>query len=141
MTNRIILTDANGQTGRVVFEGGEFSGLLPPLSGEFLPVYERLIAEGVVPEEYTAPASPAPLSITKLGLKRALAETGPLAVFPDPEWAAVKALIASDPEVQEEWDLATEIQRADPLVAGMIAARGYAPEKVDAIMIRATQLV
>ena len=45
-----------------------------------------------------------PASCTKLGPKRAFDELG--------TWAAVKAAIAADANVQEEWDLATEIRRA-----------------------------
>ncbi|GEP00622.1 hypothetical protein [Methylobacterium haplocladii] len=82
-----------------------------------------------------------PTSASKLGLKRALAETGELAVFPEPEWPAVKAALASNPDLQEDWDLATEIRRVDPLTQAMIAARSYSPAQVDALLIRANELV
>jgi hypothetical protein len=84
--------------------------------------------------------SAVPDRCSKLGLKRALAETGLRAVFPKPEWVAVKAAIESDPDLQEDWDLAVSIVRTDPLVQAMIAARSYDDATVDKILVRANQL-
>lgn len=70
---------------------------------------------------------------SKLGLKRALSELG--------LWPQVKELIASEPDTQEEWDLALEIKRADPLTKGLLAAMNLSTAQVDAILIRARQLV
>jgi hypothetical protein len=81
-----------------------------------------------------------PESCSKLGLKRALAETGASAVFPSPEWPTVSKAIAADPEMADDWALATSIRRDDPIVEKMIAARGYDPETVDKILIRANAL-
>ena len=74
-----------------------------------------------------------PTSASKLGLKRALAEVG--------LWDQVRSAIAADPDVQEEWGLAVEIRRTDPLVQMMIDAMGLTPEQADAILIRANELV
>ncbi|UGA47088.1 hypothetical protein HU230_0014020 [Bradyrhizobium quebecense] len=79
------------------------------------------------------PPAPVPASCTKLGLKRAFDELG--------TWAAVKAAIAADANVQEEWDLATELRRADPLVQNMIAVLGLSEAQVDQLLIRANALV
>ncbi|MGY4259773.1 hypothetical protein ACVI1L_006841 [Bradyrhizobium sp. USDA 4516] len=79
------------------------------------------------------PPAPVPSYCTKLGLKRAFDELG--------TWAAVKAAIAADANVQEEWDLATEIRRADPLVQHMIAVVGLSDAQVDQLLIRANALV
>ena len=84
-------------------------------------------------EDIPAPPLPVPTSASKLGLKRALAEIG--------LWDQVKAAIATDPDVQEEWELAVEIRRTDPLVQMMIDAIGLTPEQADAILIRANELV
>ena len=84
-------------------------------------------------EGIPAPPLPVPTSASKLGLKRALAEIG--------LWDQVKAAIAADPDAQEEWDLAVEIRRTDPLVQMMIDAMGLTPEQADAILIRANELV
>ena len=82
-----------------------------------------------------APLVPAPVvpsSATKLGLKRALAEAG--------RWPAVKAAIAADPDVQEDWDLATLIRRDDPVTQAIVAGLGYGMGEVDALLVRAAAL-
>ncbi|UFX42050.1 hypothetical protein HAP47_0022575 [Bradyrhizobium sp. 41S5] len=79
------------------------------------------------------PPAPVPASCTKLGLKRAFDELG--------TWAAVKAAIAADANVQEEWDLATEIRRADPLVQHMITTISLTDQQVDNLLRRANALV
>jgi hypothetical protein len=78
------------------------------------------------------PQSP-PSKASKLGLKRALDELG--------KWEAVKSAIAANPNVQEEWDLAVEIHRADPLTQQLVASLGFTPEQVDALIVRANELV
>lgn len=90
--------------------------------------------------EYTPPYSPnevpptmVPSPASKLGLKRALDEIG--------MWSQVKAAIASDENVQEEWNLAVEIRRTDPLVQMMIDSMSLTEEQVDNILIRANELV
>ena len=95
--------------------------------------YQDWLAAGGVPDPYVPPPLPVPTSASKLGLKRALAEIG--------LWDQVKAAIAADPDIQEEWDLAIEIRRTDPLVQMMIDAIGLTPEQADAILIRANELV
>lgn len=96
-------------------------------------VYEAWLAAGGEPLPYLAPPAPVPTSCTKLGLKRAFDELG--------QWTSVKAMIASNPDTQEEWDLAIEIKRTDALVQGMIAALSLTPEQVDGVLIRANALV
>lgn len=78
------------------------------------------------------PPTPVPTFATKLGLKRALDEVG--------LWATVRAAIAADPSVQEEWDLAIQINRTDPLVARLVAALGLTEEQIDAMLVRAHEL-
>ncbi len=95
--------------------------------------YQDWLAAGGVPDPYVPPSLPVPTSASKLGLKRALAEIG--------LWDQVKAAIAADPDIQEEWDLAIEIRRTDPLVERLVAALGLAPAEVDAILIRSNELV
>ena len=95
--------------------------------------YQDWLAAGGVPDPYVPPPLPVPTSANKLGLKRALAEIG--------LWDQVKAAIAADPDIQEEWDLAIEIRRTDPLVQMMIDAIGLTPEQADATLIRANELV
>ena len=88
---------------------------------------------GNVPDPYVAPAPPVPVSCSKLGLKRAFDELG--------TWPAIKAAIAADPIVEEEWDLATEIRRSDRLVQHMIAVVALTDSQVDNLLIRANALV
>jgi hypothetical protein len=96
-------------------------------------VYEAWLAAGGIPDAWVEMPAPVPTSCTKLGLKRAFDELG--------QWANVKAAIASNANAQEEWDLATEIKRVDPLVQGVIAALGLTEAQVDNLLIRATALV
>jgi hypothetical protein len=79
-----------------------------------------------------APVVIVPASATKLGLKRALSELG--------AWAQAKAFIAADADTQEEWDLAIEIKRTDPLTTKLIVAMSLTPAQVDHILIRAKEL-
>lgn len=74
-----------------------------------------------------------PISASKLGLIRVFKEQG--------IWSSVKSLIAADQDVQEEWDAAIEIRRADPITQGMIAAMQLSDEQVDALLVRAAELV
>lgn len=90
-------------------------------------------AAGLSGEAPLPPPAPVPSSATKLGLKRALAEIG--------EWSNVKAALAADPDRQEEWDLATEILRSDPLTRAMVADLGLTDVQVDALLVRAAELV
>lgn len=81
------------------------------------PVGSRRWQNGsVVVVEMPASMPVVPGSATKLGLKRALADQG--------GWDSVKAALAADPDLQEDWDLATEIRRSDPLTQAMIAQLG-----------------
>lgn len=114
---------------------GPVSFTQQPIPG--LPLQVALAKAGV---EIAVAAIAVPDSCTKLGLKRVLAETGQNAVFSQPEWPAVKAAIASDADRQEDWDLAVEIRRSDPLVQAVIAARGYDAVTVDKILMRAKTL-
>lgn len=95
--------------------------------------YEAWLSDGGEPEPYVPPPVPVPPSATRLGLMRALKEIG--------QWDAVKAALAANPEVQEEWDVAIEVKRTDPITQGMIAQMGLTEEQVDALLIRARDLV
>ncbi|MEH2513931.1 hypothetical protein V1291_005285 [Nitrobacteraceae bacterium AZCC 1564] len=86
-----------------------------------------------VTEAQPLPASALPKTATKLGLKRAFDELG--------MWDRVKAVIAADSEAQEEWGLALEIKRSDPLTQKLIAVLQLPTETVDHIIIRANELV
>jgi hypothetical protein len=59
MATIIIFTNPEKTFGRVVHEGGEFVGPIPPLSDEFRTLYDHLIAEGATPEPYVVPSPPA----------------------------------------------------------------------------------
>ncbi|BEV47346.1 hypothetical protein [Afipia carboxidovorans] len=87
----------------------------------------------VPPPEPEPETPPIPDSASKLGLKRALDEIG--------LWQTVKAAIAADPDAQEEWDLAVEVKRTDPITQRLIAALSLSSEQVDALILRANELV
>lgn len=86
-----------------------------------------------VAQTFAERATPVPGSCSKLGLKRALAEIG--------EWETVRGALATNPDLYEDWELATEIKRTDPLVQAMIAQRGYTDAQVDQLLVRANALV
>lgn len=73
-----------------------------------------------------------PSKTSKLGIKRALEELD--------MWDDVKAAIAANPSIQEEWELAVEISRNDPLTQSMIATLGMTPEQIDQLILRANEL-
>jgi hypothetical protein len=83
--------------------------------------------------EYVSTPPYVPNSASKLGLKRAFDELG--------QWDNVKSMIASNSDMQEDWDLAIEIKRTDSLVQQMIAALQLTDEQVDNLLIRAYELV
>jgi hypothetical protein len=119
------VTDHRGETW---FKGAE------PVLVDFLgdPAAQDLTAEPVLP-----PAPP-PSSCSKLGLKRAFDEKK--------LWTTVRAMLASNADLQEEWDLAIEVRISDPLVK--IAVAGLAQlgiplsdADVQALVTRANELV
>lgn len=73
-----------------------------------------------------------PSSASKLGLKRAFTEMG--------KWDAVKAAIASDDDIQEDWDLAVTISRNDPIVKKLQAKMDLTDDQVTQIIVRADEL-
>jgi hypothetical protein len=95
--------------------------------------YDAWLAAGNTPDPYIAPPKPVPESASKLGLKRAFVELG--------QWDNVKAYLAATPDLQEDWDLAIEIKRSDPLTQGAIVALGLTDEQTDALLTRAEELV
>lgn len=75
--NRIAYADEAGTQGRMIWEGGEIFGPLPPESAEYLPIYERLLSEGVTPEPLApVDASAVPPDITDGQFGRGLWEDG-----------------------------------------------------------------
>ena len=78
-------------------------------------------------------APPVPMSVSKLGLIRALRELG--------KWTSVKAAIAAHDEMQEDWDAAQFVSRVDPMAQAMIAQLGLDEKQVNALLIRATEIV
>ncbi|MET3485992.1 hypothetical protein [Methylobacterium sp. 1973] len=84
------------------------------------------------------PPPPPPSSCSKLGLKRAFTEKG--------LWPTVKAMIASDEDMQEDWDLAVELRITDPIVKKAVAGlallgTALTPDDVQALVTRANELV
>ncbi|MBN9601816.1 MAG: hypothetical protein J0G33_02675 [Afipia felis] len=88
---------------------------------------------GIAP--YVPPVVPVtvPTSASKLGLKRAFTELG--------QWDNVKAYLAANPDLQEDWDLAIEIKRSDSLTQGAVTALNLSSDQVDSLLVRANELV
>lgn len=60
------------------------------------------------------PTPPQPTSCTRLGLMRAFKARD--------LWETVRAMIAANSDLQEEWDLAVEIRKSDPLILTALGA-------------------
>lgn len=85
--------------------------------------------EALTPEEQTAryvPAPDIPATVTKLQLKKALQNID--------KWSDMKtALKTLTEDEQEDWELAVEVARADPLVAQIGAALGLDSAALDVL--------
>lgn len=86
MTGRIVYTDETGTVGVVYYDDGAFYGPIPPEDPDNLAIYERLIADGVVPEAFVPPP-PVVRSASAYTLLSALT---------DPQWVNWKAARDSD---------------------------------------------
>lgn len=122
----------NGETISGSFEN---EGILYPANWLELSTADDLAALWITATEMPdpVPSTLTPNSASKLGLKRAFDEIG--------QWSAVKAFIASDPDLQEEWDLAIEVKRTDTITQRAITALSLSKEQVDQLLIRANALV
>ena len=113
ITARYLFDDAGRpqRLGVLTINGVDFTGPLPPNDGPLLAIYNAWTAEG---DNYVPAPIPVPQSATKLGLKRAMEEIG--------RWGEVRAMIEADPAVAEEWQLAIEIRRDDPMFTAFIVS-------------------
>jgi hypothetical protein len=97
----------------------------------------RAVAAAHDPTKPGPPTGPVPYC-SKLGLKRAFEEKG--------LWPTVRAMIAGDADMAEDWGLAIEIRITDPIVAKAragLAQQGIALSDADvlALVNRANELV
>lgn len=96
---------------------------------------------------YVAPPPPpvvVPDMVAKLALVRAMRmvtlQGAPAGAGPS-AWDAVKAAIAGANEAtQEDWQLATHMPRAEPMLNALSAALGVAASTLDAVFILADQI-
>ncbi len=56
------------------------------------------------------------------------------------KWNALKAILASDEDVNDEWVLSDNLNRTYPLVLGMAQALGISDEELDTLFIEASKL-
>ncbi len=85
-----------------------------------------------------------PEIVAKLALVRAMRmvtlQGGPAGAGPS-AWDAVKAALAGAPEAaQEDWQLATHMPRADPMLNAMAGALGASGATLDAVFVLADQI-
>lgn len=97
-------------------------------------------------QPYVAPPDPVivPEIVAKLALVRAMRmvtlQGGPAGAGPS-AWDAVKAALAAAPEAaQEDWQLATHMPRADPMLNAMAGALGASGATLDAVFVLADQI-
>lgn len=131
MANRIAFTTPDHALGLVVHEGGTFSGPLPPESGEYRPIYERLLAQGVVPEPYAPAVASGPDEVTSAQARIALYEAGLL--------EEVEALVAAHPypPVRIWFGHAKAWERDNPYVQAIGAELDLDDDAIDALFAAA----
>ena len=56
------------------------------------------------------------------------------------KWNTLKAILASDEDVNDEWVLSDNLNRTYPLVLGMAQALGISDEELDTLFIEASKL-
>ena len=83
-------------------------------------------------DEWRAHSVPVPQSVTKLQLYTALSAAGYM--------AEVDSFFAQNPEAKTIWDLASEVERQNPLVSNIADALGRDNSEVDALFIAASRV-
>lgn len=73
-----------------------------------------------------------PQSITRIQAMKVMKSMG--------LWDTFKAVIASNQDAQDEWDLATELQRSNEFVTQLMPALNLTSEQLDAMFIQANTL-
>lgn len=126
IVNRVVLDDQSEWTPEDGYEA------VADAEGQY-DIGGTLVDGNYTPPEIHVEPMPKPQSASKLGLIRALREAG--------TWPAIKAAIAADETMQEDWDAAQEIRRTDPLVQTMIASQDLSEDQVDHLLERARELV
>ena len=56
------------------------------------------------------------------------------------KWTTFKTVLATNQDAQDEWDLATELQRANPFVAMLAPALNMTNAELDTMFINASKL-
>ena len=56
------------------------------------------------------------------------------------KWTTFKTVLATNQDAQDEWDLATELQRANPFVAMLTPALNMTAGDIDTLFIEASKL-
>jgi|GEM_PF-5144690 len=95
------------------------------VTSESAPVYDAAHNRAVITRIYEAVPEPVPQSVTPLQLVRALRQAGLKAAF--------DAALDANTEAKEDFALAREIERNDPLVASIATALGKSSGEVDDI--------
>lgn len=80
-------------------------------------------AKIIVTVQYEAIPSIVPKVVSKLAFRDAAISSG--------DWSAIKSAIAADPDASEVWSLASDVNRAHPVVAKIGAALGKTSQQID----------
>lgn len=143
--NRIVHGRADGAHGLVIHEAGQFAGPLPPEDAPARAVYDRLLAEGVVPEPYREPAPAVPREVALFKARYVLGRT------PAPGGGtlldAARDVIAglADESTRalaaEALDYANTVDRHGALVALLAGRLGLGEAELDDLFVRAAAVV
>lgn len=105
---------------------GQAAGkVIRPGDGNF-PVLQDAPALTSAERRATMPA------VSKLQAKKALEAAG--------IWTAAKAVLAADPDLQEDWDLAQELRRQSPMLLGVAATLGLTDAQLDDLFAAAATI-
>ena len=100
------------------------------ISGSY--VLEYSVVEKTVEEIEAYKKALVPQTITKLQAMKQLKVID--------KWNTLKAILASDEDVNDEWVVSDNLNRTYPLVLGMAQALGISDEELDTLFIEASKL-
>ena len=153
MMSKIILMNGEATEGICEDDRGAFSGPIPPLSGEYRPRYDALVAAGVVPMPYVVPGPVVPTVISDRQFFQQLAAQGtitPLEALDAVKIGAIPLALQTQidvlPTAAERFSATmlvaggTQFERAHPTTAQLGTLMGWSASDLDSLWTAAAKL-